>query len=61
MRYCRAARKRGISSRKETLGETEGNNHFGYPSIGMLVILEDNRKKVVVILNAFIVYPMPRT
>jgi len=32
--------QRGMSNRNEILAETEGNNHFGYPSIERLVILE---------------------
>ena len=31
---------RGMSNRNEILAETERNNHFGYPNIERLVILE---------------------
>jgi hypothetical protein len=32
--------QQGVSNKKKTLGETEGNNHFGYRSIERPVILE---------------------
>jgi hypothetical protein len=32
--------QQGVLDRNKTLGETEGNNHFGYPNVERPVILE---------------------